>query len=136
MQTIKYEPIKGRKNFLSVFEKGRKFYEQNASAVIIFRLPNQEAEENSPHIVHYAVSVSKKTAKKAVIRNRIKRLLRVCLKKIEYEHIVFIDKIFVNWRTAPKHPALISLKDVLPEVESLVRRANDFYRRNLQNKKK
>ncbi|OGU11005.1 MAG: ribonuclease P protein component [Ignavibacteria bacterium GWB2_35_12] len=119
----KLQPVKGKKTYDRIFRTGQRFYHDEASAVICF---SREAKE-IPQI-NYAVIVRKKVAKKAVVRNRIKRLLRESLKQIFFESadIKFINSIeyvVVGWNSAPVHPMLIHLKDVLPKVRTLLESA-------------
>ncbi|MBI5325497.1 MAG: ribonuclease P protein component [Ignavibacteriae bacterium] len=123
----KLQPVKGKKTFDRIFANGQRFYYAEASAVICFR---QKVNDNP--VINYAVIARKKVAKKAVIRNRIKRLLRESLRKIflETDDVNFnnsFEYIVIGWNTAPEHPKLIHLKDVLPKVKSLLEIAFKAY---------
>lgn len=78
------------------------------------------------------VSVSKKTARNAVTRNRIKRLLRESVRLIlkEYYSKLFFKTIIVSWRKKTQKPGDISLKDVYPEVLELFNKAESFSHEN------
>lgn len=72
--------------------------------------------------VWYGVSVPKRVAKSAVVRNRIKRLLRESLRRVLTDHeeqcrVAGITTIVTIWREAPESATLIGLHDVLPVVE-------------------
>ncbi len=119
----KLQPVKGKKTFDRIFKTGQRFYHDEASAVICF---NRESKEIP--LINYAVIVRKKVAKKAVVRNRIKRLMRESLKHIFFESadLKFINSfeyVVIGWNSAPEHPMLIHLKDVLPKVKSLLESA-------------
>ena len=127
----KLQPVKGKKTFDGIFASGKRFYNDDVMAVICFR----KADINNPTI-NYAVIARKKIARKAVVRNRIKRLLRESLRKIfsESEDEKFnksFEYIIIGWNTAPEHPMLIKLKDIMPKVKSLLDKA---YNQNLSFK--
>lgn len=67
----KTEKLKSRKTLNEVFTKGRSF---SVFPVKVFYVMNESAE----HSVKTGVGVSTRNFKKAVDRNRIKRLLREC----------------------------------------------------------
>lgn len=70
----KHQKLKSRKVIAALFQTGKSFH---ASTVrVIFTSENNDA--NSTYISKAAVSVSSRHFKKAVQRNRIKRLLREC----------------------------------------------------------
>jgi ribonuclease P protein component len=133
MPLYKLQTIKKANAFKEIFLKGKKFSNENATAVIGYRdkdFQDYKSSEPKEIIINYAVTISKKNAKKAVVRNRIKRLLRVSLYKIliknEPEDFPF-ESIIIIWKTAPGHPALIKLENVQPAVFSLLKRAMDYY---------
>jgi ribonuclease P protein component len=69
--------LKGRSDFLRVQGSGRKW----VSKTLIL----QVADNQSP-LCRYGITVSKKTSKSAVIRNRIKRRLRATLHNVLPDH--------------------------------------------------
>lgn len=93
-----------------------------------------DANNNFKHTIYYGVTVSKKVAKKAVVRNRIKRLMRESLrtatKEFEIKKLLPIKKIIISYFSAPKHPMQISLNDVLPAVKNLLEQAYLRYDNN------
>lgn len=129
MPKIKLCPLKGKKNFEKLFDNGKKFYSEQALAIALFK-NNFNDLINNKNIIFYAVSASKKSSKKAVVRNRIKRLLRVSIKNtfslISEEHLKKIDSFLVIWRACPQKPSLIRLKDVQPVVQELVHKFVDY----------
>ena len=152
---VQLHSIKGYNSFRKIYDVGMRFRSNNASATVVFAgfsgtikptvgISNSENsieknnESNSEtycdeckHIIYYGVTVSKKVAKKAVIRNRIKRLmresLRIVAKEIEIKKLLPIEKIIISYYSAPKHPMQISLKNVLPAVKSLLKQAYLHY---------
>lgn len=129
----KLETIKRKKEFELLFQKGKRFYRNSISAVV---LPKSQLEmEAERFIVRYAVQVSRKVTKKAVVRNRIKRLLRESIRKLAKENMndkLFIFKyIFLNWSSAPSRPCEIHLCDVFPSAYSILEEAYSFFSENL-----
>ena len=125
---LRFETIKGKKLFSDVFQKGQRFFENNSMAVVFFAGPQDKfASDNFVRSIFYSVSVPKKNAKKAVVRNRIKRLMRESLRQFclsnDEDAICLISHISFVWRNAPDHPALICLDDVKHEIYSLMRKA-------------
>jgi len=100
-------PLKGYRSFEDVLRSGRRV---TSGPLLLAALPGQASERQTM----LGVGVPKRVARKAVTRNRIKRLLRLAfrtscageLARLEGAHVVCL------WRNAPEHPALISLPDV------------------------
>ena len=70
----KNERLKSRKQIELLFSEGKKFVV--ATFRIFYLFENLPATNNSQNVLQYAVGVSSKHFKKAVARNRIKRLTR------------------------------------------------------------
>ncbi|MCX8055155.1 MAG: ribonuclease P protein component [Ignavibacteria bacterium] len=108
--------IKKQKRFQEVFANGKKFSTSNLFVVI-------ECNEVSANPLEYAVVASKKVSKRAVVRNRVKRLLREVLR--QYVHLLLagninISAIILFWRTPVAKPSLIRLTDVFAEFMIIV----------------
>lgn len=128
-------PIRGKKNFDKIFAEAKKFKSDSLNSFIRFRpiLPKDEAEGVK---LYFAVSVSKKISKKAVVRNRIKRLLRESLRfaiiqPYFCEKIVFIESIILIWKKPVLSPKMIKLKDVIPELFYVLKSAIIYFEENL-----
>jgi ribonuclease P protein component len=110
--------LKGHDSFKKVFEKGKKIYRDEA--MLVFN--KKVSTENT---IYYGVSIGKRNAKKAVIRNRIKRLIRESInyytKELE-NNLPFENFVFI-WRKAPKMQSLIDLNDVKPIVYNMFNEA-------------
>ncbi len=110
--------LKGHDSFKRVFDKGKKVYRNDAMLVYNRKISIGD-------IVYYGVSIGKKNAKKAVIRNRIRRLIRESIRMyikevgdiLQFEHFVII------WRKAPKMQSLVSLNDIKPIVFEMLNEA-------------
>jgi len=132
----KLETIKRKKEFEFLFENGKRFSQGNLRLVVF---PKSEEEINAePYKIYYAVHVSKKTSKKSVVRNRIKRLLRESLRFLARNNMndkLHIFKyIFLGWIQAPQRACEIRLKDVLPHVElGLTSAVNYFSQKEERN---
>jgi len=80
----------------------------------------------------YGVSIAKKIAKKAVIRNRVKRLMREAL-RAEFKDYVNNNSfcpfktIILIWRKAPKMASQIFLNDVVGELKQILEDAKKYY---------
>lgn len=124
----KFEPIKRKKLFDFLFANGKRFSLGSLRAVIY---PLHWKEQPSKATINYAVYVPKKNARKAVVRNRIKRLLRVALRKVATEDLPerfwVIQYIWLGWLTAPSRPCEISLWDVYPSVKNILSKAVDYF---------
>ena len=139
MKTYTLNSIKGKKDFDFVFKNARKFFEPDAAAFVCYKSEEVLANEvDSERITFsYAVTVRKKMAKKAVVRNRIKRLLRVCFRQIFDEYAAkgqksAISYIVLVWQNAPKHPGLINLDACMPVARKLINRANNHYSKKVR----
>lgn len=113
-------PLKGFDSFDKVFKEGYRVKSKNAFAVFI--ISNSKEQE----FVNYGIGISKRTAKKAVVRNRLKRLIReslVYLSKNESDKLLLFEKFVIIWTSAPSHAKLINLKDVQPVILDLFNNA-------------
>lgn len=126
MIAYKLVSLKGKNKFSYVYENGKKLYEKNTLAFIASSTNpgNAEHRGEKAHIISYAVVIGKKASKKAVVRNRVKRLMREGIKQSLEElqatkNIEIIDSMIFIRKTAPGHPKLIGLNQVKPEILSI-----------------
>lgn len=132
MNELKIVPVKGFDSFTNAYKSGTKFWEKNCHASFTFCASEPDMTISQP-IVYYGVSISKRRAKKAVVRNRIKRLLRESIRECAKKYVSSdgeypFEKFIFIWKNAPGHPKLICLADVLPEVERLFNMAHSHYK--------
>lgn len=124
---IPLKTIKGHDAVKRVFWEGRKF---KSGPLLISKVSKTSPvlinEYAGADCIYYAVSISKRVAIKASVRNRIKRLLReslrITLAGVSDEALQRVRYLALSWREAPQHPKLISLKDVLPLVNELIKK--------------
>lgn len=118
------KPVKGFGAFDRIFKAGKKIGNGSALIVLSREIPDYKNIDINKNVIYFGVSISKKNAKKAVVRNKVKRLLRVSLKnyfdKLLYGAGFNLKYIIIVWKKAPKHPSLLSLEDVYPVVESML----------------
>ncbi len=129
---VQLKTIKGFDNFSSIYQAGKKFRSKSLSATVVFNTTIEQNEHLSKILentnVYFAVVVGKKISKKAVIRNRIKRLMRESLRIIDCPTSFFcVNKIIFSCFVAPLHPKLITLKEIMPAVKDILEQANLFY---------
>lgn len=112
-QIYNIRPLKGFDTFKKVFANGKTRSTYKITLTIEF---------GTSDILHLGVGISKKRCKKAVVRNRIKRLLRVAIRELNEEKQLpeNIKNITVFWKIAPKRASLIGLKEVKNELELLL----------------
>lgn len=121
MPKFRLATIKKQKRFQEVFTNGKKFSTSNLFIVI------DDFSSTDNNMIEYAVIVSKKVSKRAVVRNRVKRLLRECLR--HYVHLLLGDRmqvkaILLYWRMPVRHAKMIRLSDVIVEFIKLVEKIN------------
>lgn len=125
---ISVTPLKGNAAFAAVFAQRRRFRSQELLLAVEFTRKNDKPEDYCrPRKVRAGVVVRKKVAPSAVLRNRIKRLLRESLRQCAREHPEWLENIHALvaiWDSAPKHPRSIHLCDVLPRMEEALKRVH------------
>lgn len=135
MQKLVLKPLKGYNSFTKVFKAGKKIKTVNALGVFCKNeCTDLEIESNESTLI-FGVTVSKKIAPKAVMRNRVKRLLRESIRKFfrnkdqkpEYNVLV------ISWRYIPEHSKLLHLSEVFPQVEQLLLKAENLYKKENTN---
>jgi len=134
---VKIKPIKGFNCFSILYLAGEKIRLFPVLASVCYDLQGSGLNElwldrldKEPRTMFFGVTVSKKTIKKAVNRNRIKRLMRESIRMVIDELIkkdedIRIKTIVLSWKTPIARPADIALKDVLPLIREIITKANN-----------
>lgn len=140
---MRLQPLKGFNAFEETFKSGKKFYCKGLIAIVSFHNAQSDHSERADgmeeqdRIVHYGVT-SKRRTRPAVLRNRIKRLLREGLRSVLLQqfgsletraHCPF-DSVVLIQTAIPAKASLLSLNDVLPSVRCVLQKATDYYRHN------
>ena len=134
MLNYQLKSIKGKTKFDFIFNNAFKFYEKDTAIFVCYRAEasaDHSSAVTEPQIVYYAVSARKRNVRKAVMRNRIKRLLRESIRQIFADYTAkgkqtrLSDFVIVR-NSAPERPGMIKLNDVLPVVKKLIDRAESF----------
>ncbi|MDT3739248.1 MAG: ribonuclease P protein component [Candidatus Kapabacteria bacterium] len=132
---IKIKPIKGFNSFTMVFKSGKKFYDSEIVGIFIYPDTDDEGMTlykcNDKFTFYYGVTAGKKFIKKAVVRNRVKRLLRESIRQIFKERYAGLDSppfryAVFSVRNAPRMQSLISLADIYPSVERIFNSAENY----------
>ncbi len=106
------KPLKGFNAFGEVHKVGRKVHSNDCTLIYTIKRSGELSA------ISYGISVPKRNCKKAVIRNRIKRLLRESLRQLALElEKRQMQEVLIYWRKIPKAANLISLKEVLESLE-------------------
>lgn len=127
MIAYKLVSLKGKNNFSFVYGNGIKLYEKNTLAFITRRAinPGEHTDARKTLVISCAVVIGKRASKKAVVRNRVKRLLRESIKQALADlqvknNIEMIESMIFIRKKAPNHPMLIRLEHVKPEIVSIL----------------
>ncbi len=131
---VALKPIKGNITFQDIFRKSKKLIVPDAFCYVVFdyykkRNTNSEIQ---PIVLNYAVVVKKKNIRKAVCRNRAKRLLREAIKInasqiVNQEFLASIKYIVFYWTKPMDTPGLLRLPTVTAAVSELFTKAESFY---------
>lgn len=122
-------PLKGFGAFDAVMRRGRRFSRGPIGIAVV----TGASEASDEPVLQIGVTVGRRTARTAVVRTRIRRLLREAARsvlpryarEIREQHVTAL--IFV-WRSAPSRPSGIGLGDVEPYVEAVMSMAMEALR--------
>lgn len=123
-QTLNYSPLKGFNSFKKAYEIAKKYRFDNLF-VAVCTIPTSlliKGKLPSPNKIYVGISVPKKIFKKAVVRNRIKRLIRVSMRNYIKSNqtnslLNQIKVVLISWN-GPQitNPRRIKLQDVEPII--------------------
>lgn len=116
---MKIVRLKGKKRFDEIFAAGIRYRRQAASCVVLYKdKPDRES-------VSVAVAVSKKNCRRAVKRNRLKRLMREAVRQLSAEYpelLAELDAVVLYWNKEPESASLIGLAEVKAQVGRLLQK--------------
>ena len=117
-------PLKGYGAFDAVLHRGRRF----SSGPVGLTIETSPDAPQPLHTVHVGVTIGKRTARAAVVRTRVRRLLRESARIVLDEHRqeildLHVTTLILIWRQNPVQPSRIGLANVLPHVEEAVKKA-------------
>lgn len=126
------KPIKGKLLFDGIFRRSKKIANKTIAAYIVFDGKQERKRRNSSKIktLNYAIMVKKRYVKKAVTRNRIKRLCRVATREIFAEMpdeklLSSIKYIVLTWGKTVDKTKDISLDEVKSALSEIMTNAKD-----------
>ncbi|MFP4528131.1 MAG: ribonuclease P protein component [Candidatus Kapaibacterium sp.] len=130
MNDTKIISLKGSKRFSERFRRGRKVYTAQIFASIYFRTSSEPDQKTQ--LVRLGVTIRKKTARRAVVRNRIKRLLREAFRRNLPKYITDngfcpFETVILSWNSPVEKPSLIRLANVEPDVVESLDKAYGFF---------
>jgi len=123
-QNLNYSPLKGFNSFKKAYEIAKKYRFDNLFIAVCNKPTDLliKGKLPSPHKIYVGISVPKKTFKKAVVRNRIKRLIRVSMRNFiknnqNNSSLSEIQVILISWN-GPQitNSRQIKLQDVEPII--------------------
>ncbi len=129
--------IKGKNKFREVFTtSSKKIYADNAYCFVLFN-KNYNNEPEQENCLNYAVIVKKKTAKKAVCRNRAKRLMREVLRKALPEmeskrYYKAIKYLVIYWAKPMMSPKLLRYQDVEIAIAQLLEKVENYFENKIK----
>lgn len=139
MTSQKLKAIKGYKSFELVIQAGKKFYLNEAMAVVVFReygINERIYRKNPPDegTIYFGVSAGKRVSKKAVVRNRLKRLLRESIKRIVEASSLSgsfseVEFILIFWKQPVDYPGQVKLGYVEAIINSLLSKAIQYHQK-------
>lgn len=126
------KPIKGKLLFDGIFRRSKKIANKTIAAYIVFDGKQERKRRNSSKIktLNYAIMVKKRYVKKAVTRNRIKRLCRVATREIfdempDEKLLSSIKYIVLTWGKTVDKTKDISLDEVKSALSEIMTNAKD-----------
>lgn len=121
-------PLKGFGAFEDTLRSGRRVTSGPLS--LSAATPAEGAASNDDLL--FGVAISKRIARRAVQRNRVKRLLRESVRRhvgprADEIRAAGFSRLVFRWRQAPSSPMLLHLRDVEPFVQEAVGRLLQRY---------
>lgn len=131
--------LKGFEAFQDVLSRGKRFTSQGITGFVLFKPATEAGSDLASNTIYFGVTAKKRT-RPAVMRNRIKRLLRESLRlsikknlprkptqKIQVPVQEMVEAIVLIGMYIPEKPQMLHLQDVLPGVQTILKRAKEYY---------
>ncbi len=131
-------PLKGKTAFASTMRSGKRFTGQLITGIVKFRSQSESVDRTTVESdilrITLGVSIRKKTAKKATVRNRAKRLLRQSVRMIirEFADAGYFadgnpfDRVILFCNSAPATASQMHIADILSDVRAVLQSAFDY----------
>ena len=131
-------PLKGKTAFASTMRSGKRFSGKFITGIVKFRTQTESVDCSTVEAdilrITLGVSIRKKTAKKATVRNRTKRLLRQSVRMIIREFAdagYFVDgnpfdRVILFCNSAPTTASQMHLADIFSDVRAVLQSAFDY----------
>jgi len=137
MNNINVKSLKGYNAFSKVIVNGKKIKVDDLTSFFIYNDNKLNFLKSSNHdLIYIGVTSSKRGNKKAVLRNRIKRLLRVAVSEfitkdvVKYKIIKYA--VFMYNKKIP-YSNFVKLSDIEPLVERALNKAVEYKLKKQQN---
>lgn len=119
-------PLKGAHAFDYVMRSGRRV---TSGPLLLSAVPH--ADGGQQELLRIGVTIGKRVAPRAVVRNRVKRLLRQAVRtfaaRSDADFLVHLDAVVLIWRQRPEAPGLVGLAEVQHHVDlALLKIARSF----------
>lgn len=113
--------LTGKSRIDAAFKSGRRFGSPEAAMIATHGKPTTD-------MVELLIVVRKKVARKSVVRNRVRRLVREALRRqlgeMEKQNApVPVQTIIILWNSAPSRPSMLRLESVSQILRPLIERA-------------
>lgn len=121
MKAVRIAPLKGANSFDAVFSSGLRFGTRHCLLVVV-PVDKDEVKRSEPHTLFVGVVARKKLFKRAVLRNRVKRLLRESIRAlvasgVYSQSLLECSTCVLLWNSVPKEPMLLQQSFVQEELE-------------------
>jgi len=137
MNNINVKSLKGYNAFSKVIVNGKKIKVDDLTSFFIYNDNKLNfLKSSNPDLIYIGVTSSKRGNKKAVLRNRIKRLLRVAVSEfitkdiVKYKIIKYA--VFMYNKKIP-YSNFVKLSDIEPLVERALNKAVEYKLKKQQN---
>ena len=130
---MKVKTLKGRKQITAAFRRGKRFVSDSFIVHVLDRsyAGDSDAPIGGQKDLFVICAVRKKQVPLAVTRNRIKRILRECVRSHARNHqtVPFMTLAFV-WQKPMGHSKEVQTIDIKPSVHDALNQAMQYFANN------